>query len=111
MNQGDWGAWPEHLCSQAFSHRNFPEVYFTVVVFFPSRKKKKKRNKNLRRMKFCTGNEIETTDMAVQQHGGVIGDVQKEEVAKLVNKLRESTTLQNRLVKHRLSHTQKSEAL
>lgn len=70
-------------------------------------------------MKFHTGNEIETTDSKTEQWGGVGGvggcsadDLLKEEVAKLMNKLTESATLQNRLVNYRLSdpHT-KSEAV
>lgn len=60
-------------------------------------------------MKFHTGNEIETTDMAEQNgaRGVSAEDVLKEEVAKLMNKLTVSTALQNRSVNCRLSRTQK----
>lgn len=70
---GDWGALPGHLSSQAFSHRNLlSTLRFNLLLLFSllqaKNKKKKKGNKNFRRMKFRTGNEIETTDTAAQQH-------------------------------------------
>lgn len=60
-------------------------------------------------MKFHTGNEIETTDMAEENRarGGSAEDMPKEEVAKLMNRLTESATLQNRSVNCRLPHTKK----
>lgn len=107
---GDWGALPGHLFSQAFSHRNFlSTLRFNLLLLFSflqAKTRKKKGNNNFRRMKF---QEMKLKPLTRQRSsaGGSAGDVQKEEVAKLMNKLRETTTLQNRLVKHRFSHTKK----
>lgn len=84
----------------------------SLLLLFSFLQEKKKWNRNLKYMKFHTGNEIVTTDRAEQNSaGGSAEDVLKGEVAKLMNKLTDSATLQNRLVKCRLSQTHKKAKL
>lgn len=85
---------------------------FNLLLLF-SFLQEKKWNRNFKHMKFHTGNEIETTDKAEQKRAQGVSaeDMLKEEVAKLMNKLTENATSQNRSVNCRLSHTQKKAKL